>query len=69
MSEQGVTSRKRRGPAPAGKGTSVVVRIHADQLAELDAWAERHGKLSRPEAIRRLIEQGMGESTHLMRSS
>jgi hypothetical protein len=53
-------SKKRRGPAPTGVGKAQLVRIHDRQLAEIDAWAgAREGKISRPEAIRRLVEIGL----------
>jgi len=38
-----------------------MVRLQPDQLAALDAWrAEQDPGLSRPEAIRRLIERAIG---------
>jgi hypothetical protein len=53
-------SKKRRGPVPTGVGNPQLVRIHDKQLAEIDAWADdQEGKLSRPEAIRRLVEIGL----------
>jgi hypothetical protein len=40
-----------------GKGTLVGVRFIDDPLAKLDAWiAEQCGAMTRPEAIRRLVE-------------
>ena len=40
-----------------GKGTLVGVRILDDPLAKLDAWiVEQGGTMTRPEAIRRLVE-------------
>jgi hypothetical protein len=57
-------SKKRRGPAPTGVGTPQLVRIHDRQLAEIDAWAVRQDdKISRPEAIRRLVEIGLKART------
>jgi len=54
--------RKRRGPAPTGKGTPVQVRFQPDQLARLDAWiAEQGDAPSRPEAARRLIDKALAE--------
>lgn len=46
--------KKRRGPAPTGKGIPVQVRLQPDQLAPLDAWIadQPDPKPSRPEAIR-----------------
>lgn len=55
-SQETVIPQKRRGPAPTGKGTPVVVRMQPDQIAALDAWAEQQpDKPGRPEAVRRLI--------------
>jgi hypothetical protein len=56
--QENVISQKRRGPAPTGKGTPVLVRLQPKQLAALDVWIKRQPKPkpSRPEAIRRLIE-------------
>jgi len=56
-----VQPQKRRGPPPTGKGTPIQVRLQPAPLAELDAWsAEQPDNPSRPEAIRRLIERGLG---------
>ena len=42
-------------------GTMVGVRLQAVMLANLDAWIarQRDPKLTRPEAIRRLVELGL----------
>jgi hypothetical protein len=57
MSKQDtLISRKRKGPAPTGKGTPVLVRLQPDQLAALDAWiAKQPEAMTRPEAVRRLL--------------
>lgn len=49
--------KKRRGPAPTGQGTPVLVRLQPDQLARLDAWiaAQPEPAPTRPEAVRRLL--------------
>ena len=53
-----VLTKKRKGPAPTGKGTLVGVRLQPDQLAALDAWIARApGPLSRPEAIRSILRE------------
>jgi hypothetical protein len=53
--------RKRPGPPPTGKGQQVVVRIQPQLMSVLDAWIVYQDEdMSRPEAIRRLIEQGLG---------
>ena len=57
-----VITKKRRGrPVTTGKGTLVGVRLLDEPLASLDAWIgkQREPDLSRPEAIRRLIELGL----------
>jgi Ribbon-helix-helix protein, copG family len=51
--------RKRGRPATTGIGTLVGVRCHQDFLKRLDAWCKEHGKISRPDAIRRLAELGL----------
>jgi hypothetical protein len=57
-----VITKKRRGrPVTTGKGTLVGVRLLKAPLAKLDDWIARQGEddLSRPEAIRRLVELGL----------
>lgn len=55
MSGQTLKSRK-RGPAPTGVGTPVLVRLQPDQLEALDAWiAAQSPQPSRPEAIRVIL--------------
>ncbi|RVG50584.1 ribbon-helix-helix protein, CopG family [Sinorhizobium meliloti] len=56
MASQTVVPKKKRGPAPTGKGTQIQVRLHDDLLAPLDAFvADQEGKPSRAEAIRTII--------------
>jgi hypothetical protein len=60
MAKKTVLAKKKRGPAPTGKGTQVVVRLQPDPLAALDAWvAKQKDKPTRAEAIRRLVEIGL----------
>jgi hypothetical protein len=55
-----VTPRKRRGPAPTGKGLPITVRVQPDQLTRLDRYiAGQADTPSRPEAIRRLMLAGL----------
>lgn len=56
--EKTVVSRKgKRGPAPTGKGTPVMVRLQPDLLAWLDAErAKLEPEPSRPEFIRQIVE-------------
>lgn len=56
--------KKRRGPAPTGQGTPVMVRLQPNMLAKLDAWREqeaRDGGLSkansRAHAIREILSE------------
>jgi hypothetical protein len=54
-------AKKSRGrPRSTGLGTGILVRMH-DQLDALDAWIAKQDdpKLTRPEAIRRLVELGL----------
>jgi hypothetical protein len=60
MKRQTVITKKRRGPPPTGKGTLIGVRMQPDDLAELDSWIASDGRaLTRPQAIRRLVEIGL----------
>jgi hypothetical protein len=55
-------SAKRRGrPVTTGTGTTIGVRMLGDRIAVLDAWItkQKEPDLSRPEAIRRLVELGL----------
>jgi hypothetical protein len=57
MAKQTVIAKKRRGPAPTGKGVPVVVRLQPPQLSALDDWiAKQSAPLTRPEAIRAMME-------------
>jgi hypothetical protein len=51
-----VITKKRRGPAPTGKGRLIGVRMSREQLAALDTWIAAQPKtVSRPEAIRAMV--------------
>jgi hypothetical protein len=56
-----VNAKKRRGrPVTTGTGTLIGVRLLDEPLARLDAWiAEQDQEMSRPEAVRRLLEIGL----------
>jgi hypothetical protein len=59
-------STKRRGrPVTTGTGTTIGVRMLDDRIAALDAWIakQKEPELSRPEAIRRLVELGLTVKT------
>jgi hypothetical protein len=48
-------------PKTTGPGTGVLVKMHDRHLDALDSWItkQREPGLSRPEAIRRLVEIGL----------
>jgi hypothetical protein len=57
-----VITKKRRGrPVTTGKGTLIGVRLLDEPLSQLDEWIENQSEkdLTRPEAIRRLVELGL----------
>jgi hypothetical protein len=59
-----VLAKKRRGPAPTGKGVQVVVRLQPYPLDALDKWAAKQkDHPTRAEAIRRLVELGLKVKT------
>ena len=59
-----IEKRGRGRPKTTGLGTGILVRMH-DQLDALDAWVlkQKEPGLSRPEAIRRLVELGLKAKT------
>jgi hypothetical protein len=61
-----VITKKRRGrPVTTGKGTLIGVRLLDDPLSNLDTWIakQKESDLSRPEAIRRLVDLGLTVKT------
>lgn len=48
-----------RGRPATGSGKTIGVRLHDDLLANLDAY---RGDMSRPKAIRELIEKGLNDA-------
>jgi hypothetical protein len=60
MSINDIEKKRGRGRPPTD-ATPVLVRVPADTLQGLDAWitTQNESDLSRPEAIRRLIELGL----------
>ena len=60
MTEQALndSQKRKRGRPATGRGKTIGVRIHDDLLARLDAY---RGELSRPKAIRKLIEKALDE--------
>ena len=63
--QETVTTKKKRGPVPTGKGEPVGVRLHSDLLIPIDAWIadQPDPKPSRPEAIRVLLRSVFGVSS------
>ncbi|MBH5371416.1 hypothetical protein [Bradyrhizobium glycinis] len=60
MKRQAVKVRKKRGPAPTGKGTQIQVRLQPDDLIAVDDWIAKQDKApTRPEAIRTLMRQAL----------
>jgi hypothetical protein len=58
---QSMIPQKKRGARPAGESEPIMVRLRPVPLAALDAWIARQGDApSRPEAIRRLVDIGLG---------
>lgn len=56
-----LAQKKKRGPAPTGKGVQVVVRLQPDLLSWLDAErAKLDPEPSRPEMIRIYLEERRG---------
>jgi hypothetical protein len=64
MRRKSSVPKKRRGPAPTGQGIQIQVRIQPEKLAQLDRWiVDQKEKLSRPEAIRRIVERTLAHSS------
>jgi hypothetical protein len=62
MARRSVTGRKKKQGAPsAGEGTLIGLRLPPATLARVDRWAaSQKDHPSRPEAVRRLVELGLG---------
>ena len=55
-----VIPKKRKGPAPTGKGAPVMVRLQPAALEALDGWiGDQAERVTRPEAIRRLLAEAL----------
>ena len=57
MSQSPLPKKKKRGPAPTGQGTPVLVRMQPLLLTALQSWAAEKGEtgLSRPETVRQAL--------------
>jgi hypothetical protein len=63
MASQTVITKKRRGPAPTGKGELIGVRLQPVLLTRLDEWIEhQEPQPTRPQAIRTLLAEGLFKS-------
>jgi hypothetical protein len=52
--------KKRGRPSSGGRKPGIMLRWAPDQIAKLDKWAAKQSdRPSRPEAIRRLVEQAL----------
>jgi hypothetical protein len=62
---------KRRGRPATGRDPVVPVRLPSEIIERIDVWGSRQHQPadSRSEAIRRLVELGLGQSTPLGRTS
>ena len=55
-----VTKKSRGRPKTTGPGVQIGMRWQSPELTLIDGWIEKHAPdLSRPEAIRRLVELGL----------
>ena len=54
------TKKSRGRPKTTGTGVQIAMRWQSLELTLIDSWIEKHAPdLSRPEAIRRLVEIGL----------
>ena len=56
-----IPKKKRGRPSTGGRREGILVRLESDQFDALDNWIakQKEPNLSRPEAIRRLVELGL----------
>jgi hypothetical protein len=60
MAKTTVLPKKKRGPAPTGKGAQIGERWHPPEIAAIDKWIASQGEeMTRGQAIRRLVELGL----------
>ena len=71
MAKTSVVPKKKRGPAPTGKGTQVGERWHPSEIVAIDAWiaSSSDKTLTRAHAIRRLVALGLTVRTTVRTSS
>ena len=70
-SESAVSKKKKRGPAPTGQGTPVLVRMQPLLLTALDSWAAEKGNsgLSRPETVRQALMEHLQNMGYYIQGS
>jgi ribosomal protein L19E len=61
--------RKKRGRPATGQDPVSAIRLSPRLTASIDKWAASNGAVSRSEAIRRLVELGLAESTPTKQTS
>jgi Arc/MetJ-type ribon-helix-helix transcriptional regulator len=61
--------RKKRGRPATGQDPVSAIRLSPRLAASIDKWAASNGAVSRSEAIRRLVELGLAESTPTKQTS
>jgi Arc/MetJ-type ribon-helix-helix transcriptional regulator len=61
--------KKKRGRPATGRDPVSAIRLSPDLIATIDKWAARNDVSSRSEAIRRLVEVGLGEAPPVQRRS
>ena len=68
---QTISNIKKSRGRPRVDATAIGLRLPPDKLAQLDGWIAQQGgrKLTRPEAIRRLIEAGLAAKPAVPSSS
>lgn len=69
MAKRIVVTRKKRGPPPTGKGIQIGERWHPPELAAIDKWIAANGKMTRGQAVRRLVELGLKANVPARRAS
>jgi Arc/MetJ-type ribon-helix-helix transcriptional regulator len=60
---------KKRGRPATGRDPVSAIRLSPNLIAMIDKWAARNDVSSRSEAIRRLVEAGLGEAPLVQRRS
>jgi len=60
------SKKKKRGRPPTGIGPAIGLRLYPDLALRLEAWIQRQRlSLSRPEAIRRLLEEALASAENV----